>query len=99
VVWAAGSAADLGAEGGTGRWGKERRTQRPPGDLTGRIGHALYEKRQADVEKQLERKRREIEREQEEIKAATPALPVAYDTFDDADVIDYTGNYHGTPTY
>lgn len=74
--------------------------QKPVGDMTGRLFHQQFLKQKAATEKQLEKRRREIEAEQEEI-ASIPPIPMAETTiYDDEQIIDYTtrGGYRGTPT-
>ncbi len=70
---------------------------RPSGDLTGRIAHKLWQERQKEVERDLEIRRKVAEEKAEELGKA-PSIPIAFESYDDDDVVDYTGNYHGRPT-
>lgn len=71
-----------------------------PGDLTGNIGRELRKKQKAEIA----RRQQAYETTRLEIletidQAKRPSFPVAYETWDDEDIIDYTGDYNGTPTY
>jgi hypothetical protein len=77
------------------RWSNAKR----PGDLTGRIGHSLWLKKQKQVERDLEQQRRDLERQQLEISQSAKVIPVAEETYDD-DYVDYTSpNAAHQPTY
>ena len=73
------------------RWERNVR----PGDLTGNIGKELHRKAQLEVEKKMRQQTLQIEKMKAEIEAARSVIPVAIHTWNDEDVIDYTGDYHG----